>query len=229
MNWRKNIVAMLEEKDLSALLERAAEIHGHVCPGLAAGVKAAAVGCDRLNAVDSEGMEEVMAVVECNNCFVDGIQAVAGCTFGNNALVYRDLGKTAVTLYRRDGDRAVRLRLLEFSIGEGSEQEEAERLFEKAVKRRETLTDEEDKRFTRLWEKGANRLLETPTEEIFEVQWVNKPDIDYAPIFESEECEKCGEKVMESRIRLREGRPFCLECAGENYGELTGAGIGCAR
>ncbi|MCL4502615.1 MAG: FmdE family protein [Deltaproteobacteria bacterium] len=40
----------------------------------------------------------MVAIVECNNCFTDGIQAVTGCTFGNNALIFQDLGKTAVTV-----------------------------------------------------------------------------------------------------------------------------------
>jgi len=31
-------------------------------------------------------MENLMAVVEINTCFADGVQAVSGCTLGNNAL-----------------------------------------------------------------------------------------------------------------------------------------------
>ena len=41
--------------------------------------------------------------METNNCFTDGIQYISGCTLGNNALIYRDYGKTAVTFTRRDG------------------------------------------------------------------------------------------------------------------------------
>jgi len=55
------------------------------------------------------GMEEIVAIVECNNCFTDGIQLVTGCTFGNNALIFKDLGKTAVTVARRGDGQAVRL------------------------------------------------------------------------------------------------------------------------
>jgi formylmethanofuran dehydrogenase subunit E len=35
-----------------------------------------------MKAVDrnNTGMEELVAIVECNNCFVDGIQVVTGCT-----------------------------------------------------------------------------------------------------------------------------------------------------
>ena len=48
-------------------------------------------------------MEELIAIVETNNCFSDGVQVVTGCTFGNNGLIYKDLGKTAVTVAKRDG------------------------------------------------------------------------------------------------------------------------------
>ena len=53
-------------------------------------------------------MEKVTCIIECNNCFSDGVQITTGCTFGNNALIYRDLGKNAFTLIRRGG-RALRV------------------------------------------------------------------------------------------------------------------------
>ncbi len=36
-------------------------------------------------------MEDLAAIVEVNACFADGVQAVSGCTLGNNALIYRDI------------------------------------------------------------------------------------------------------------------------------------------
>lgn len=53
--------------------------------------------------VKSTGMEEVIAIVETNNCFNDGTQVITGCSFGNNALIYKDVGKTEVTVAKRDG------------------------------------------------------------------------------------------------------------------------------
>ncbi|HNT72523.1 MAG TPA: FmdE family protein, partial [Methanothrix sp.] len=47
-----------------------------------------------------------------NACFADGVQAVSGCTLGNNALVYRDLGRLAVTFAIRGRDTGVRVRVL---------------------------------------------------------------------------------------------------------------------
>ncbi|TDA26121.1 MAG: hypothetical protein DSO01_06175 [Archaeoglobi archaeon] len=41
--------------------------------------------------------EEILAIVECNNCLTDGVQVATGCTLGNNSLIYLDLGKNALT------------------------------------------------------------------------------------------------------------------------------------
>ncbi len=54
--------------------------------------------------------EEILAVVETNNCFTDGVQVATGCTLGNNSLVYLDLGgKTALTLVKRGEWEGVRI------------------------------------------------------------------------------------------------------------------------
>ena len=218
---------MIAERDMDGLLARTAEIHGHYCPGMSAGVKASCIGFERLGITDHQGMEDVMAVVECNNCFVDGIQAVSGCTLGNNALIYRDLGKTAVTFFRRGHDRGVRIALKDF-FPRGEEwdaKEEADRLFDKAVKERQELTEEENERFMQLWKEASFRLMESPDEEVFSIQDVT-PDVpEYAPIFESAECSECGENVMETRVRMRDGRPVCMSCAGEKHRLVDGSGI----
>ncbi len=84
------------------LMIKAAQMHGHYCPGLAMGVMAAVHAMNKMEA-DSDGMEDLLAITETNNCFSDGIQFVTGCTFGNNSLIYKDLGKIAFTLTKRDG------------------------------------------------------------------------------------------------------------------------------
>ena len=89
---RQAVEAMIRGNDLEGLLRHAETIHGHRCPFLALGVKAGRYAMDYLEQ-ENTGLEEVVAVVECNNCFADGIQVVTGCTFGNSALIFKDLGK----------------------------------------------------------------------------------------------------------------------------------------
>ena len=101
LNPRTPIEAMIRQGDLEGLLRKAGELHGHFCPYVALGVRAGYLALTTLGIERNLGMEEVLAIVETNNCFSDGIQVVTGCTVGNNALIYRDLGKTAVTVATR--------------------------------------------------------------------------------------------------------------------------------
>jgi formylmethanofuran dehydrogenase subunit E len=80
------------------LLIGAAQMHGHYCPGLAMGVMAAVYAMRHLGE-----MKNLTATVETKNCFADGVQWVTGCTFGNKALIYKELGETALTLLHNDG------------------------------------------------------------------------------------------------------------------------------
>ena len=104
---RGEIKELLRAGDLKPLLVRAASLHGHYCGGLAFGVMAGHAALKRLG-FDNTGMEELVAVVECNNCFVDGVQVSTGCSFGNNAMIYEDLGKTAVRVLSRKAKAGVR-------------------------------------------------------------------------------------------------------------------------
>ncbi|MCD6506115.1 TraR/DksA C4-type zinc finger protein [Candidatus Poribacteria bacterium] len=52
---------------------------------------------------------------------------------------------------------------------------------------------------------------------------------EYAPIFSSVRCAICGELIMETRARVRGGKFVCIECAGDEYYLLTGAGISIAK
>ena len=87
---RQHLERMIRNRDLEGLLNQAESLHGHLCPFVGLGVKAGHYAMAALNRQNT-GMEEMVAIVECNNCFTDGIQAVTGCTFGNNALICRDL------------------------------------------------------------------------------------------------------------------------------------------
>ncbi|HKK68640.1 MAG TPA: TrmO family methyltransferase, partial [Bacteroidales bacterium] len=100
---RMEIEKLIAQNDLDALMIKAAQIHGHFCPGLAMGIMASTYAMRELKA-KSDGMEDLLAITETNNCMADGVQFVTGCTFGNNALIFHDYGKTAFTLTHRNGN-----------------------------------------------------------------------------------------------------------------------------
>jgi formylmethanofuran dehydrogenase subunit E len=225
---RENIEAMIQSGDLEGLLHEAEAIHGHLCPFVSLGVKAGQYAMKRLN-TGSTGMEEVVAIVECNNCFTDGIQVVTGCTFGNNALVFRDLGKTAVTVALRGNGKGLRLVVRpEYRDEMFARYPAAGPLFEKVVVQRHA-TPEEEHHLHHIWPAMAVKELARPLEESLLVQEVSVKLPSYARIYPSVVCSQCGESVMEPRVRLVKGQPTCIPCAGAEYVELTGQGIACGR
>jgi len=84
--------------------KRCAAFHGHVCPGLSIGFRAAKAGMRYLQAMRAED-EELVAVVETDACSADAVQVLTGCTFGKGNFIYKDYGKM-VGEGRRKGSAA---------------------------------------------------------------------------------------------------------------------------
>jgi len=210
--------------DLEGLLKEAGKLHGHYCPFLALGVKAGAKGIKMLD-IEHAGMEEVMAIIESNNCFSDGIQYSTGCTFGNNSLIYKDYGKTAVTFAHRGKENGVRI-VVKPDAGEFWENKypRYSELFDKVVKNR-TGDEKDSQEMMKLARKISFEVIEADSQKFFKTDRVTPEIPEYAPIFESVTCSKCGEDVMASRIVERDGKKLCIPCAGEAYEELNGSGI----
>jgi len=224
-NPRREIQQMIRRGDLEGLLVKAGELHGHFCPYLALGVRAGYTALQALGIEQSTGMEEVLAIVETNNCFSDGIQMVTGCTFANNALIYRDLGKTAVTVAKRDGT-AIRIAVrAEWGDTFDARYPEAHTLFDKIVVNREEATQAEHERLMQLWTESSFDQLRLPEEEVFDVKPVKIEVPPFAPIFASVRCSVCGESVMETRARVKDGKPVCINCASAEHYVLDGSGI----
>ena len=66
-NPRQVIEEAIAAGDLSKLLRMSGMLHGHFCPFSAVGVKAGVRAVRELKA-KSRGMEDVVAIVETNNC-----------------------------------------------------------------------------------------------------------------------------------------------------------------
>ncbi len=222
LNPRQEIEEAIAALDLSKLLKMTGMLHGHFCPFVAIGVKAGVRAVKEFG-VGSTGMEEVIAIVETNNCFSDGVQFVTGCSFGNNALIYRDYGKTAFTLARRNGE-AVRVSVKADSRFLEEHAPEAAELFQKVVVRWEG-TEADQARMRELWRQASSKMLDIPDDELFDVERLTIEVPAYARIFANVKCSVCGETVMQPRARVKEGKPVCIPCAGQEYYQLAGDGI----
>jgi formylmethanofuran dehydrogenase subunit E len=219
---RKEIEDAIYAGDLPRLLRISGRLHGHYCPFSALGVKAGARAMRELGIRQSTGMEEVVAIVETNNCFSDGVQIVTGCSFGNNALIYRDYGKTAFTLARRNGE-GLRIAVRPDQVM-AERSPEANELWERVVVQRRG-SEADQARMRELWMDISFKILDVPDEDVFSIKRVNIEVPSYARIFASVKCSVCGEDVMEPRARLKDGKPICLPCSHQEYYQLAGDGL----
>ncbi len=178
--------------------------HGHECPGLALGVRAAEVALDRIGPHAAD--EEVVCLTETDMCAVDAIQHLTGCTLGKGNLIYRDHGKIAFTFWRRSDGEAVRILLKP----RDAEDEEG-----RALRRKRATVGLDEADQARVAERRALRIREilaADPEDLFEIQPVDDPPPGRARLLDSLICERCGETTMETRTRMFMGQVVCLPC-----------------
>ncbi len=156
--------------------------HGHMCPGLAIGVRVAEIALREIGPHAED--EEVVAIVETDMCAVDAIQYFTGCTFGKGNLIHRDYGKSAYTFIRRSDGKAIRVTPKPES--------------------RATLPDERAAR--------TEALLTRPADALFNVVAVDIALPERARLYESVACAGCDERVMETRLRRLGGALYCIPC-----------------
>ena len=92
---------------IKELYKKAGELHGHYCPGLAIGVRAATEALEILK--PSKKAHNLCCIAENRACYLDGIQMIFGTTMGNGNIELRETGKTAFNFYDRATGRSVRL------------------------------------------------------------------------------------------------------------------------
>lgn len=186
--------------------EAAAAFHGHMCPGLAIGVRAARYALREIGAHAQD--EEVVALVETDMCAVDAIQALVGCTFGKGNLIHRDYGKNAFTFYRRADGKAVRLVTRPDAWGPRDPADE-----ELGARVRSGKGSAEDRqRFQELQSRRTEQILARPEEDLFRIEPVASRPPRPARIHRSLTCEECGESTMETRTRRFGDRTLCIPC-----------------
>jgi formylmethanofuran dehydrogenase subunit E len=192
----------MDPQELAAIVQ----FHGHFCPGVAIGVRAAELALREIGPHATD--EEVVAIVETDMCAVDAIQFMTGCTFGKGNLIHLDYGKNAFTFIRRSDGKAIRLVMRQQSLSQ-SDDEHRDLL---ARIQSGEASPEEHQRFQDLIHQRGQAILDLPLETLFEVQTVEPRIPAKARVRESIQCEACGEMVMETRIRLLNGRKLCIPC-----------------
>ncbi|WP_136798158.1 MULTISPECIES: FmdE family protein [Desulfosediminicola] len=185
--------------------------HGHSCPGLAIGIRAAEYAKRELPKADSASL---ICVTETDMCGVDAIQFLCGCTFGKGNLIHRDYGKMAFTFYDREQGTGFRI-VLTGGVASSKDSRKSGKgnVSELMAKDKEgTITAEEKELLSEMREMSRKQLMEAPLDDLFTKTELNVPPPSPARVLAGLVCESCGEKTMESRTRRFGGQTLCIPC-----------------
>lgn len=185
--------------DLDALLTESAARHSHLCPRQVLGVRAGLAGLSALGFQRPLEGKPLIAIVETDGCFVDGIEVAIGVSVGHRTLRIEDYGKIAVTFINSTSGEAFRI---------------SPRL-DVRQKAWEYAPSESKHYFAQLlaYQVMPDSLLfnidqvdlVTPIEKIISVPGIRTV------------CDFCGEEIINERDVNRNGFRLCRSCAGPSY------------
>ncbi len=181
--------------------QKAAEFHGHTCPGLAMGYRVAKYVKEHYPRSKDE---ELVCIAENKSCSVDAIQSLLGCTAGKGNLILKDNGKQVFTVYSRDKSKALRIYF------KGNVFKRMDALRQKAALGE--LRPEEKKEMEGLRSRVIEDILSAKDEDLLAVKEVDIPAPEKARIYPSLKCQECGEAFMEILGRTAGGKVVCKDC-----------------
>ena len=171
--------------EIRELMKKATMFHGHICPGIAIGVLVAKYAL--MHGFEHSPDEELVAVVETDNCSIDALQALLGTTYGKGNLIHKDYGKSNYNIYSRKYQKGVRLALKKSILS--------------------------DKKLSR--DEKIQKFLGLEPEDVFEIKNIEYDPPMMAQIEESVPCDVCRELTMDSRMMNYQGKNLCIPCYKE--------------
>ncbi len=191
--------------------EEVVRFHGHACPGLALGYRVARYAMEHFSPRSKD--EELVAIVENDSCAVDAIQVLTGCTFGKGNLIFRDYGKQVYTFIKRPSGEALRISIHWEGPPEAPEETEAWKRYSQGDRSEDVIKLVHSRKAKKL-----KAVLEASENSLFKVQHKVMPLPETARVYPSVRCALCGEKTMEPRARLKDGKVLCIPCfSGERF------------
>jgi len=102
-----------EQREMKDILRKAEDMHGHLGPFLALGVRMSLAGVRNLET--REGNPQLHTKAELIykvpfSCMLDGIQAVTKCTVGNKRLTWKESKEFETTFILKDNGRRIVVR-----------------------------------------------------------------------------------------------------------------------
>jgi len=185
------------------------EFHGHRCPFLPIGWRMGQLAMEYLK-IEREKDHGFFIFPEAGIahpqiCFIDGIQAATGATYGKALIEKTFYGKLAAIFYHPKKG-AVRYSLKpEFIDAFGK--------FEFFVYRKNGFEPSQIPQ--NVADEVINWVCEQTDDFMFKIE--PKPDFKYTPVkgsFNKTKCSICGEYVFERYVRMKDGKPVCIPCSG---------------
>jgi len=188
---------------LEDMLAQVAGMHARLCPRQVLGVRIGLYAGELLGLEVPRRDKRLLAFVESDGCFADGVSVATGCTLGHRTMRLVDHGKVAVTVVDTKTCRALR-----FSPRAD------------VRKRAADIAPHAPNRWMGQLE-GYQKIV---SEDLISVQEVQL-NLDVQAIVGRAgtrvNCAGCGEEILNQREVARDCQIFCLSCAGESYWRLA--------
>jgi formylmethanofuran dehydrogenase subunit E len=186
---------------LSTYLEQSAALHKHLCPRQVLGARIGMYAAELLNLELPQTNKRLIAFVETDGCFADGISVATGCWLGRRTLRLVDYGKVAATFVDTRTAQAIRIWPDPLARSRAADYASAERS---------------------RWHMYLAAYQVMPTAELLRAEAVDLR-LDLAALVSRPgvrvSCSACDEEIINEREVVIEGEILCRSCAGERYYE----------
>ena len=190
------------------LLQMGVQFHGHRCPAMPMGLKAGLAAMAKLG-VDRAEDKETHVISETGKghaagCFLDGIMAATGCTYGKSNIEKKYWNKMAFTLVDTKKGKAVRV-----ALKPGFFEQALQSPFVQQRKRGVPPQDVPAEVLQPLLEK----VLALHQEQFLDISEVfDHPWQDGSACFDTVRCDDCGEAVFTNAVDEKGGKTMCGGC-----------------
>ncbi|AKE62257.1 formylmethanofuran dehydrogenase (plasmid) [Citrobacter amalonaticus Y19] len=188
--------------------EMAMAFHGHKCPAMPLGFRAAEAAMKQLGVERSQD-KELYVISETGKghaagCFLDGVMSATGCTYGKSNIEKRYYNKMAFTLIDVKNNKSVRVRLTDDFFGN--------MLNSPFVALRKQGVPPQDIS-PEITEPLVNKILSISEEAFLEIGQVQDYTFDKQKgCFETALCSRCGERVFMNKLTKVDSELVCVPC-----------------
>jgi len=189
--------------------EQAMAFHGHKCPAMPLGYRAAQAAMNTLG-VERARDKELYVVAETGKghaagCFLDGVMSATGCTYGKSNIEKKYYNKMAFALIDVERGKSVRVRLKDDFFGN--------MLNSPFVAQRKQGVPPQDVP-AEISNPLVEKVLTMPEDMFLEVGPVEAYAFPKGKgCFDTDLCSKCGERVFINKLTKTDSGFVCIPCS----------------